>query len=328
MMNRQRKLVIGLIAVVLAATGGYGWWSYLERHPSTSDAYTDANVVRVAAQVSGKILKINVSDHEHVTDGQLMLEIDPQPYQIRVERAQANLELSKQQMAETSAAVETAQARVAETEAKLADARRQHMRMQALLKKQSVSRAQADAARYKLREFEAGLKGANSELQQSRQKQLEAAAAAKLAQAELAQAELDLSHTRIVAPAPGYLGALSVRPGDVIAKGQALFPLVEDQHYWVNANFKETDLQRIKVNQPATVQVDMYPGKTFHGVVESISPASGVSFSLLPPENATGNWVKVTQRFPVRVRIVDAGSDKVLRIGASSVVTIDTTTSS
>jgi membrane fusion protein, multidrug efflux system len=118
-----------------------------------------------------------------------------------------------------------------------------------------------------------------------------------------------------------------VRQGDVVAKDQALFPLVEDKSFWVDANFKETDLTRIRAGQSAVIQLDMYPGLTLHGVVGSISPASGTAFSLLPPENATGNWVKVTQRFPVKVLITDQDPARPLRIGASAEVTVDTTTS-
>ena len=147
----------------------------------------------------------------------------------------------------------------------------------------------------------------------------------RAAEAAVAKAELDLAHARITAPAAGLLGEIEIRPGSFAAAGQNLLPLVESGSFWVDANYKESDLALIRPGQPATVTVDMYPDRTFAGVVQSVSPASGVAFSLLPPENATGNWVKVTQRFPVKVVITDTDPAHPLRIGASSQVTIDTT---
>jgi membrane fusion protein (multidrug efflux system) len=129
----------------------------------------------------------------------------------------------------------------------------------------------------------------------------------------------------VYAPANGRVSEIEIRPGTVVTKDIPLFALVENRGWWVEANFKETDLVRIRPGQPATIAMDMYPGKTFQGTVSQLSPASGIAFSLLPPENATGNWVKITQRFPVKVTIKAPPDDRPLRIGASSTVTIDTT---
>lgn len=322
----MKKYKWGLLVLIIIglAVAGYLWWRHGQRYPGTSDAYTDAHVARIASQVTGQVLALHVKDHQQVESGQLLLEIDPQPYQISLAQAEANLDLARQQQAEAAAAVKTARARVSEAEAQRADAKRNYKRMQTLVSKKSVSTAEADSARFKLKEANAGLDAVRAELQQAMQKQAESDAAIRLAQAKIDQARLDLSHTRIAAPAAGTVGEVKLRPGNVIQKGQALFPLVEGEVFWVNANFKETDLLRIRPGQSATVEVDMYPGKIFHGVVESISPASGTAFALLPPENATGNWVKVTQRFPVRVRITELDPARPLRIGASSVVTVDT----
>ena len=148
-------------------------------------------------------------------------------------------------------------------------------------------------------------------------------AALKGARAAYAKARLDLEHPRITAPADGTIGEFVLRPGSFVTSGSPLFALVENAPVWVDANFKETDLPRIRPGQPATVTVDLLPGQTFHGQVEDLSPASGAAFSLFPPENATGNWVKVTQRFDVRVRILDPVPE--MRVGASAEVRIDTT---
>ena len=144
----------------------------------------------------------------------------------------------------------------------------------------------------------------------------------KAARAALEQARKDLGETRITAPANGLLGEVDLRPGSYVNAGDPLFALVENDPVWVDANFKETDLPRIRPGQPATVSVDLLPGKTFRGEVEGLSPASGAAFALLPPENATGNWVKVTQRFAVRIRILDPVPE--LRVRASAEVAVDT----
>jgi membrane fusion protein (multidrug efflux system) len=305
--------------------GGYLWWLHSQRYPATSDAYIGAHVVRIAPQVGGKVAELPVTDHARVARGQLLLAIDPESCEIAVKRAEANVALADQAQAGAQAAVDAARAEVSEREAEHDDALRNNERMQELLKQKSVAQAQADTTRYKLREATAALEDARSGLQQAVRELGEAGARVRVADAALAHARLDLSHTHITAPVSGVLGTLDVRPGDVVTAGQQLFPLVDDSTTWVDANYKETDLHRIRIGQSASISVDMYPGKLFHGHVESVGPASSVAFSLLPPENATGNWVKVTQRFPVRVRIDKPDPAIPLRLGASCTVTIDTT---
>lgn len=151
-----------------------------------------------------------------------------------------------------------------------------------------------------------------------------AKATLKAAENQLAQAQLNLNYTQITAPANGYLVNFLLRKGQIVQAGNPLFALVEDGHWWVDANFKETDMQRIQLNQNADIKVDMYPNLTFRGIVKGISAGSGSAFALLPPENATGNWVKVTQRFPVRIEITDKNPTHPLRIGMSTTVTVNT----
>lgn len=148
------------------------------------------------------------------------------------------------------------------------------------------------------------------------------------ATAAFQQAQYNLKHTTVIAPTSGELANFKVRVGDTVNKGINLFAIVEQQHFWVNANFKETQLKRIKVGQPAEVKVDMYPNFIFKGKVQSISPGSGSIFSLLPPENATGNWVKVTQRIPVKIVILNPNPRYPLKAGSSAKATIDTKTQS
>jgi len=314
-----------LISLAVIVAGVYVFLQHEAAYPGTSDAYITAHVVRVESQISGRITELPVKDHQAVDQGQLLVEIDARPYRIAVRRAQAELALAQQQALVDDASVQAAAAAISQRQAQLDNARRNDERDTRLLARKAVSQAQADSAHDTLREAEAVLKAGQAEHNRTLREQDEAGARISVAKAALDRALLNLSYTMINAPASGLLGKISVRPGDLVQAGQKLFPLVEDQTFWVNANYKETDLARIKPGQPATISIDMYPGKVFHGIVESLSPASGAAFSLLPPENATGNWVKVTQRFPVRVRITTRDSDTPLRIGASCSVTIDTT---
>lgn len=152
-----------------------------------------------------------------------------------------------------------------------------------------------------------------------------ASANVKLAEASLKQAELNLNYTVVVAPTNGLIANLSLREGNVISANQSLFALVNNEHYWVDANFKETEIQKIRPGQNAKIILDMYSKRVFHGIVESISGGSGTVFSLLPPQNAIGNWVKVSQRVPVKVRILNQDSANYpLRIGTTATVTVDT----
>jgi membrane fusion protein (multidrug efflux system) len=202
------------------------------------------------------------------------------------------------------------------------DIRVKQMRADVEVKKAQLTYAERNAARY-LHLVQIGQE--SKSLGDQYQSQLETARASlQEANAKLAQALLDLEHTNVLAPRSGIITQFTLRPGLDVLANTPLFKLVEQNLFWVDANFKETQLERIRKKQPATIELDMYPGRIFHGYVEAISAASGVVFSLLPPENASGNWVKVTQRFPVKVIITDNDQAFPLRAGATATVKIDT----
>lgn len=320
------KWTVGAVIVIAGGVGGYFYWRHTIEYPSTSDAYLHANVVRIAPQVSGRIKDLPVDDHQHVKQGQLLLIIDPEPFRIALARARARLQLARQQSQAAAAAVAAARAVVAQRKAELKDAEDNARRLLRLFHRHTVSRSTVDDAVAGRDAARAAVTQAEADLRKAVQEQAAAGskASVKVAEAALKQARLNLSYTRITAPASGVLGTVNVQEGDVVDQDRALFPLVEDNSFWVDANFKETDLKRIRTGQPAVIKLDMYPDLTLHGEVDSIAPASGAAFSLLPPENATGNWVKVTQRFPVKVTITDQDPARPLRIGASAEVTVNT----
>ena len=199
-------------------------------------------------------------------------------------------------------AVDSAQAQVAIAEAQLAKAAIESQRTTPLVKQKYLSPQAGDNTL-------ASLKTATGNLE--------------YAKAGLAQAQLNLAYTNIKAPVSGWVTNLTLRTGDIISANQPLFALISDEEYWADANFKETEMQHIKPGQTATIVTDLYPGHTFRGRVESISGGAGSAFSLLPPQNATGNWVKVTQRIPVRVHIMNPDAKYPLRIGISATVTVN-----
>ena len=201
-------------------------------------------------------------------------------------------------------------------------------RILVLVKEGQEPKTMGDDVTNQLNVAKAGLTASFSELAEAQQKLGKLGnrnAQVRAAKAALNQAKLDLQHTHITAPADGKIVNFSARAGSMVAAGNPLFDIVEQSSWWIDANYKETQLDRIKLNQSADVVVDMYPDHTFKGHIESISAGSGSAFSILPPENATGNWVKVTQRIPVKIIINNTDKNFPLRVGASATVTIDTT---
>lgn len=314
-------------AAVAVAVGGYWYYRHGQYYPSTNDAYIKANVVKLTPQVSGRVAGVPVSDQARVHQGQLLFRIDPAPFRDRVRAAKAQLALARQQVLADEAAVAAARAAVEDRQAQLKNARIQYRRAKTLAKRNAGSTAKLDNARASMESAKAALRLARAKLHQAkvrRGKPGDRNEQVRQAQAKLDQAELDLKHTRVTAPCAGQVSGLGLNAGDVVGAGHSQFALVCSNRYWVYANFKETDLTRIRPGQTATISVDMYPAKTFHGIVENVNPASGAAFSMLPPENATGNWVKVTQRVPVRILVVDAQPDFPLRVQTSTEVTVDT----
>jgi membrane fusion protein (multidrug efflux system) len=188
-----------------------------------------------------------------------------------------------------------------------------------------VSRQNAENVQTQASTAEAAVKAAEANVVQAQSalgKPGAENAGVQAAAAELANARLDLARTHVTAPVSGTVANLTFRPGSVVQPGVPLFAIIGEQEYWVDANFKETQLNRLRPNQPAIVKVDMYPGHEFKAVVQSVSGGSGTAFSLLPPQNATGNWVKVTQRVPVRVRILDPDPQYPLRVGTTARVDV------
>lgn len=328
-MNRRKAhMLIFVASLGFFALLAYLYWQHTQRYPSTDDAYVNAHVTDLAAQVSGPVLNIYVQNYESVKKGQALIDIDPRPFQIAVDKANAAVNLARQKVAAEEATVQAAEAQVSEQKEILILAEKNANRMLPLVKTGRVAAIKGDQVKEKLNVSRAALAAAQENLEKAKQTLGQPGpnnADIQSAQAALAQAQLDLAHTHIVAPSDGRLINFTTRTGDMINATSILFSLIEEKTWWVDANFKETQLERIRVGQPVTIYVDLYRHHPFKGVVVNISQGSGSAFSLLPAENATGNWVKVTQRFPVKVMLFDMNPKYPLRVGASANVVINTT---
>ncbi len=326
----RRPLLIGgpvLILIIVLAV-----WLTSGRYITTDDAYTHAAQVNISANIAGRVSHVDVRDNTLVQAGQVLVKLDDKDQRIDVSHAQAALADARaviiarravwqQRKAESEAARQTL---VWQT-ATLA-------RISLLAGKGIASRAQlddaqhaVDSARQQLVASQQALAAALADLNGKPDLPPEQYPLVQQAAARLASARLRLSWTTICAPTAGYVTQVTnLQPGDTIRADTPLFPLVSSTDVWVDANVKETDLPDIKPGQTASVTVDAHPGQVYHGVVDSIAPGTGASFSLLPPENATGNWIKVVQRVVVRIRLTDTDSKYPLGNGFSSIVDIDT----
>lgn len=321
---------IALLVLLVATIGGVLlYWRYAELYPSTDNAYTGANVVRVASQVSGPVARVYVGEDDRVATGDPLFDIDPTLYEAALRNARAQFDAAADAAGTAADALKAAATKLEEKRAALEDALgkyREQKDAQKLGEPPSAALTEAlkgwhDAlGEYQLAKAEFNTEQDKKLTVTTPTVQLRAAAA------QLDKATHERVRTHVTSPATGWVSKISLRPGNIVQAGTPVFAVVEEGNWWVDANFKETDLGRIRTGQPATIRLDMYPGLTLEGEVESISAGSGATFSVLPPENATGNWVKVTQRFPVRVKITSAPDpDRPLRMGASATVRVDTT---
>jgi membrane fusion protein (multidrug efflux system) len=336
--NTAKITVAVLLAAVLA--GSAYSYSYGEGHgarQSTDDAYVTADFTLVAPKVAGNVLEVLVEDHQAVKKGQLLARIDDRDYVVAVDMAKADLAQAEADLARLRAtvaqqgsAIERAGAAVAADQATLTFARANEARYRDLSsdgsatlqdRQQAESQAQAAAAQHKANS--AALLGARQQVAILRAQVEQGEAQVARSKAALEAAELHLSYTKIVAPIDGVVGQRSVRVGAYAQVGAAMLAIVPLQSAYVEANFRETQLARMRVGQRVDIAVDMLPGTTLHGHVASLAPASSVSFSPIAPDNATGNFTKVVQRLPVKI-VIDPGQDaaRLLKVGMSVTPTV------
>jgi membrane fusion protein (multidrug efflux system) len=296
---------VAVLAGALAAIAlGAHAWRRAQRYESTDDAFVEGTLSPLAARVTGQVAEVPVHEHERVRAGQLLVRLDPADLEARVASARAELAAAHNRMhaAEAAAAAAEAQAEAARVERWHAE--RELERVQALAAQGTASPQDLDRARA-VHDAAAARVSALTARAEAERAVLGDEAPVRAAEAALRATELDLAHAEVRAPFDGIVGRRNVEPGAIVAPGQTLLALVADEPSWVVANFKETQLERMRVGSPARVTVDALPGLVWRGHVESFSPATGAQYALIPPEPAAGNFTKVVQRVPVRI-VLDA----------------------
>jgi membrane fusion protein, multidrug efflux system len=316
--RRKRKLsrrtaLIGLAALVVVAAVILFYLKFIAPYESTDDAFVDGYATLVSARVPGQVWQLLVRDNQNVRQGEVIVQLDPRDYAASLAQARAALASARSQEAQARAQLEVSEAQVAEAgateNAAEADALRANndLRRYRSVARPAVSRTLLDQILTTQRSRAAQLQSARSQLAAARagvtlsQASIQTAAATvRVDEARVRQAVLNLSYTTVIAPVDGRVTARTVAPGNYVQPGQGMLALVP-KYVWVTANFKETQLDHMRPGQPVEMTIDAYPGYTFKGHVNSLQAGTGAAFSLLPPENAVGNYVKVVQRVPVKI---------------------------
>ena len=331
-LKERLRLPLMLLAPLVVIGGALYVYFTGGRYQSTDDAYVGAAQMVISSNVAGRVSEIDIHDNELVKKGAVLFRLDAAPFRIAVQEAQARLGSARLEVEALQATYRQRQAELKGAEETLAYQQREYDRQNGLLASGISSQVQVNQLRHALDNARQAVSSAHEEL---------AAVAANLggdaaapiekhpavlqAQAALDRALLNLSYTVISAPEDGIVAKVEqLQVGNYINASSPQFALISTQDVWVEANFKESQLTYMRPGQSATIKIDSYPGKEFHARITSLSPGTGSAFSILPPENATGNWVKVVQRLPVRLAVTDAPLALPLRAGLSADVTVDT----
>tara|TARA_Y100000815_G_scaffold252699_2_gene257259 strand:- start:116810 stop:117844 length:1035 start_codon:yes stop_codon:yes gene_type:complete len=323
------RTIFLLAAIVAIAVGLWFWWQHEKVYPSTEDAYLQAHVLTISPQIGGRVASVAVTENQHVNAGDVLFQINTDDLKAALEAAQAQYEIAREIAGASVSSLSGAEAQLDSARAALTEAQVEFDRTSKLRKLGDVSQSAMDKVSAERDQAQAAVEAAQSAADAARDRagtRGDGNATVRAALADLRVARLNLERSRVTAPASGWVANIDLRPGSLVTPNAPLFSLVEDGDWWIDANFKETDLNRVRPGQPVKIAIGMYPGLSLSGKVESIGAGSGAAFSLLPAQNATGNWVKVTQRFPVRVHLESRPEDPAmqLRVGASTTVTVDT----
>jgi multidrug resistance efflux pump len=333
--NRARRIGVVAVSIVVAGILAAFYYRHYELYPSTDDAYVDADVVGMVAQVAGPIVNLPIADNQAVRAGDLLFEIDPRPFQIAVEKARADLDKTGQNVSALADQVASAEARVQEAKASLRLARTQWKRIEPLSKIGAVPFQDRDKAQAGLDDARGGLADAKAQLAKAQHELGESGkdnADVRAALAQLEYAELQLSYTRVVAPVNGYVTDLTLSPGSYATVGSPMLSLVNTDSWRVVAYLKETQLREIRPGQRTRVYLPAYSGVRFNGVVQGIGwgveqqdSEGELGPDGVPSVSPTVDWVRMAQRFPVRITLVDPDRAHPLRKGMRATVRIDAT---
>ena len=322
-----------LLVVVPLAAVVVGVYIYAEsgRYVTTENAYIKSNIVAISSDVSGRVEWVGVDDNTLVRKGQILFRLDQQPFKIGLDRSEAELELVRTQVELLRADYHEAVAQVAAEEERVTFLTRQLARQQTLKERKLASEQAYDVAAHDLSLAKRQVRVLRQRVQRALQSlrgnpdiEVEVHARFARARAERDQAAIALADTSIEAPVDGTVSNMKLQAGEYVEEGHAVFTIIENGKVWVEANLKETQLTHVLEGQSASIAVDAYPGVEWPATVDAIAPATGAEFSVLPPQNATGNWVKVVQRIPVLLDVEQPPRGHPLRAGMTVTVAIDT----
>jgi membrane fusion protein, multidrug efflux system len=325
-----RPLLLVVVPVIVGLSGLY-WYAMSGRFVSTENAYVKADMVAISPDVDGRVIAVEVAENQFVRQGDILFRLDPEPFQIALDMAEAKMLAVRND-------IEAARAEFRQIEAEIEEARErvQFYAHQAERQRELQGRGIATAVR--LEEAEVELIAAQQRVAALQEKLRtvlaklggDPASAAELhpmfrqAEAEADMAALDLADTEVRAPVDGVVSRMRLQPGEWLEEGEPAFSMINPATTWIEANLKETQLEHVEIGQQVEIEADAYPNDLWIGKVASISPATGAEFALIPPQNATGNWVKVVQRLPVRIAVEPRDDQPSLRAGMTVTVSIDT----
>lgn len=331
------RLIILIVVAIVGIIYAYKKISYSLSHENTDDAQVSTQITPVLPRVTGYIKKVYVNDYDSVKAGQLVAEIDDADIQSDLAEMEANLAVAKADMENARAGVNNAQVSIDPSQGnidlnqvKLKQAQEDYQRNSNLFNDQAITKKQLDDSRFALQAIEQQVRNSHGDLRTVRSRVdimqagiAKAEAAIKVEEAKIAQQKLKLTYTKIYAPVTGKIGKNNIAVGQFVQAGTPLFAIVNDTTFWVVANFKETQIRKFYPGMEVEIKLDAYPDQELTGKLSSVSRATGAQFALLPPDNASGNFVKVTQRIPVKIDIVDVQKhSNILKAGMSADVTV------
>ena len=320
--KKKAFLIVGTI-VAVGLIAGYFYSNYRKTHISTDDAFIDGDIYTIAAKINGSIMTVAVSSNQAVKKGDLLVEIEPADYDVKLKEATSALGVEKAKLSEAETRISSANANLELAQANLKLAETDRNRAEKLIAEKVIPQDRFDRAMTSYEIARAQVRAAEEQIRQAESQKITQASTIRQKEATAALAGLNYEYTKIYAPAHGYVTKKNVQPGNQVQSGQPLMAIVSLDNLTVVANYKETEVENIRPGQEVKIKVDSYPGRVFRGTVDSIMAGTGVSFSLFPAENATGNYVKVVQRIPVKIVLQeDADKDHLLRIGMSVVPTV------
>jgi membrane fusion protein (multidrug efflux system) len=351
---KKKSKVFVIILILLVVVGGWfgiSHYIYAQHHETTDDAQITSNISPVIPRVSGYVAEVRVTDNQRVKKGDTLIKLDDRDLRIRLEQAEAALATAKANLnatqatstaassniGTTRAALGTLDAQIAQAKVNVWRTTQDYNRYENLIKDHSITQqqyeqalaakqtaqGQLDALMAQRRQAESQVTATSSQSGATAQQIGVANSVIKQRQADVDNAKLELSYAVITAPADGLISKVNIQPGQFLNAGQSLFSIVLDQNVWVVANFKETQLNKMRVGQRGKIEVDAYPGHEFDAKLTSFAPATGASFALLPPDNASGNFVKVVQRVPVKIEFTNANDPLIKQLRAGMNVDVE-----